>query len=75
MEPSAQIKMCAQMIAQFFFHEGNNVKCLLVFNWPNNLDNSNFGQVYVFREIEVEDNKCGDFVPKPCKGIEPIFFT
>ncbi len=41
-----------------FFHEGNSAKCLLVFNWPNNLDNGNFGQLYVFRKVEIEDNKC-----------------
>jgi len=34
MEPSAQIKMCAQTVAQFFFHENKNVKCPLIFNWP-----------------------------------------
>jgi len=75
MEPSAQIKMCAQTIAQFVFHEGNGAKCPFVFNWPNNLDNNNFNQLYVFQEVEVEDMKCGDFTPKPCKGIELIFFT
>ncbi len=34
MEPNAQIKMCAQTVAQFVFHENNNVKCPFVFNWP-----------------------------------------
>jgi hypothetical protein len=48
MEPSAQIKMCAQIIAQFVFHEGNNVKCSFILNWPNNLDNNKFDQFYVF---------------------------
>jgi len=32
MEPSAQIKMCVQTIAQFVFHEGNGAKCPFVFN-------------------------------------------
>jgi redox-sensitive bicupin YhaK (pirin superfamily) len=75
MKPSAQIKMCVQTVAQFVFHEGNNVKCLFVFNWPNNLNNNNFGQLYVFWEVEVEDNKCEDFTPKPHKGIELVLFT
>ncbi len=75
MEPSAQIKMCAQTIMQIVFHEGNSAKCSLNFNWPNNLDSSRFNQLYVFWKVEVQDNKCGDFAPKPCKGIELVLFT
>ncbi len=41
MEPSAQIKMCAQIVAQFVFYESNSAKCPFVFNLPNNLENSN----------------------------------
>ncbi len=74
MEPSAQIKMCVQMVAQFVFHECNNVKCPFIFNWSNNLDNNNFDQLYVFQEVKVEDNKCGDFTAKPHKGIEMVLF-
>jgi len=40
----------------------------------HNLDNNNFGQLYVFQEVEVEDNWCGDFAPKPHKGIELVLF-
>ncbi len=61
--------MCAQTVAQFVFYKGNSAKCLLIFNWPNNLDNSNFIQLYVFWEVEVEDNKCEDFVPSLVKGL------
>jgi hypothetical protein len=101
MEPSAQMKMCAQRITQFVFYGSNNAKCPLVFNWPNNLDNSNFDQFHVFQEVEcplvfnwpnnldninfdqfhvfqeveVEDTRCVDFEPKPCKGIELVLFT
>jgi hypothetical protein len=32
METNAQIKMCAQTIVQFVFHEGDSVKCPLIFN-------------------------------------------
>ncbi len=75
MEPSAQMKMCAQTITQFVFYESNIAKCPLVFNWPNNLDNINFDQFHVFQEVEVEDTRCVDFEPKPCKGIELVLFT
>jgi len=68
MEPSAQT------IMQFVFYESNNDKCSFVFNWPNNLNSSNFGQLYVFGEVEVEDTRCGNFVPKPHKGIELVLF-
>ncbi len=72
MEPSAQIKLYAQTVTQFVFYESNSAKCSFIFNWPNNLDNSNFGQLYVF---EVDNTKCGDFAPKPRKGIELVLFT
>jgi hypothetical protein len=48
MEPSAQIKMCAQTVMQFVFNEINSVEYPLVFNCPNYLDNSNFSHLYVF---------------------------
>lgn len=32
MEPSAQTKMYVQMVAQFIFHESNNIKCSFAFN-------------------------------------------
>jgi hypothetical protein len=49
MEPSAQIKMCVQTVAQFVFYEGNSAKCLFVFNFLNILDN-NFSANFMYSD-------------------------
>jgi hypothetical protein len=54
MEPSAQIKMCAQTITQFVFYEGNSAKCPFVFNLPNNLDNSNLASFMYFKRLRLK---------------------
>jgi hypothetical protein len=65
--------MCVQIVLQLVFHEGDVVKCPLVFDLPKILDCNTLGQFNIFQKLVVKDGKCRYFHP-PFEGAPKVVF-